>query len=563
MANICLGCLNPLPEGDERCRICGFSTADHNPAIALPLDTKLQEHYTVGRMVHEGSDSLLYLGFDNILKEPCFIQEFFAGGLCERAADGSVTPLGGCERPFGDYRKQFGDTARALARVKDLPCIIPTYDIFEENGTFYAVSDYSIGETLAQHLELAGGRIPWQEARPLFMSLMTCVEQLAGAGIHHLAICPANILITKDGKPHLRGFSLAAARQVGSDLTPRLATGFSAPEQYDAEGILGEATDVYGLAATIFRAVTGNTPPAGNTRAEDSDDLFMTAEIAEELTQQVCVALFNALLVSPEARTATVAALHQQLAMEPNVSALLDEDKPAEPTKKKTNTRALLIIFGSVAAALLVIALIVLFLLGDSQQPATSEPEASLPSFTTTTTASPTSTKYSVPSLLNQDYYDIYDKKTNGSFNIVIKHKEYSTKAAGIILSQEPEAGTLVDKGATIEVVVSLGKNDDIAIPDLAGWKEAHAKQYLEDIGFKVEVAQLFATDVPYGEVESTDPPAGTVKKRGDTITLRVSYVEPTTTTTDATDGSTTAQTEPTEPQEGDNTVNVDDLFGE
>ena len=75
MAKICLGCLNPLPDGDEVCRICGFTADTKNPATALPVAAKLQEHYVVGRLVHEGSDSLFYLGYDETLKEPCFIQE--------------------------------------------------------------------------------------------------------------------------------------------------------------------------------------------------------------------------------------------------------------------------------------------------------------------------------------------------------------------------------------------------------------------------------------------------------------------------------------------------------
>ena len=560
MAKICLGCLNPLPDSDEVCRICGFSADTQNPANALPIAAELQEHYTVGRLVHEGSDSLFYLGYDKILKEPCFIQEYFPSTMCERIADGQVTPLGGCENPYADYQKEFYSLMRGLARAKDLPNIIPVYDIFEENGTCYAVSDYRAGETLTKKIERAGGRISWQEARPLFMSLMTCVEQLAGIGIHHLAICPDNILIGEDGKPHLRGFSIPASRRVGSDLQPRLATGYAAPEQYEFDGLLSESTDVYGLAATVFRTVTGNEPPAGNNRAEDSDDLFMSAEIAEELTQQVCVALFNALQVNPDDRTAKVEKFHRQLSMEPNVSALLDEDEDHGRAKKQSKmnpqTRTLLIIFGSVLGALLIVLAIVLMLLGNGGDDNTSEPPASLPDFVTTTTTTKAPVKYAIPDLKGKNFYEVRNEPTNGEFVIVNERQEHNEKPAGTILSQEPAPGVSVDKGATITVVISSGPDDKVELIDLSGWTEQHAEQYLTALGFKVQVDQLFISEQPYGHVESTEPVAGTVVKKGDTVTLRVSYVEEDTDSSDATEDPSSDNLYP----EGDNEFNTDEF---
>ncbi len=531
MAKICLGCLHPMPDADEVCRICGFSADSKNPANALGIAAELQGHYAVGRLLGEGGDSLFYLGYDKTLKEPCFIQEYFPSTLCERTEDGQVAPLGGCENVYADYQKAFHALMRGLARAKDLPNIIPVYDIFEENGTCYAVSDYCAGETLTKKLERAGGRIPWSEARPLFMSLMTGIEQLAATGIHHLAICPDNILISEDGKPHLRGFSIAAARRVGSDLQPRLATGYAAPEQYEFDRLVDEATDVYGIAATVFRTVTGNEPPAGNNRAEDSDDLFMSAEIAEELTQQVCVALFNALQVNPEERTAKVEKFHRQISMEPNVSALLDEDEApvAKPSKMSRQTRTMLIVFGSVLAALLVVLAVVLLLLGGDRDGDTSEPPVSLPELTTTTTTTKAPVKYSVPDLVNKDFYEVRNQKAYRDFVIVNEQQESNDKPAGTILSQDPEPGTNVDKGATITVVISSGP-DKVTVIDFRaeGYTEAQARKYLELAGLKVVVDQLMVSDLPYGYVESTDPVAGTELKKGDTVTLRVSYVQPT-----------------------------------
>lgn len=540
MAKLCMGCMNPLPQGNEVCSVCGYNPAtDRNPEHCLPAAAVLQGHYIVGRCMGEYGDYLLYLAYDRQLREPCLIQEFYPSAISRRDTIGGVQPLSGCERVFEEYANQYRSNMRVLARLRELPAVIPVYDIFEENGTVYAASDYCEGMTLTKKIKLAGGRLPWNEARPLFMSLLSCITRLNEAGIYHLGLCPDNILIGSDGKPRLRNFSIPAARQAGTDLTPQLYIGYAAPEQYQMDAVIGEQADVYGVAATIFRTVTGNEPPAGNSRARNSDDLFMPAEVAEELTQQVCVALFNALQVAPESRTATVAELRDQLSVEPTVSALVDEakgdmeeekEKPKKSGGKKGRT--LLFVFIGCLAALLAVVVIVMSAL--QRQVPDEEPESSapvtLPIITTTTTADTSKqNQVSVENLVGQSYYTLRGKELSGNMTIMLSHVMYSNKEAGTILSQDPAAGAVVDKGTEIKVVISNGHKDEtLTVPDLSGWKEEHAKLYLEALGFKVKSVLLQASHYEKGEVDGTSPAAGTQKLVGDEITLRVSNVEKT-----------------------------------
>ncbi len=541
MAKLCMGCMNPLPQGSqgEPCAVCGYDPAtEHNPEHCLPTAAMLQGHYIVGRFMGEASDHLLYLGYDRQLKEPCFIQEFYPGAIARRDTIGGVQPLSGSERVYEEYANRFRSGMRALARMRELPAIVPVYDIFEENGTVYAVSDYCEGMTLSKKIKLAGGRLPWSKARQLFMSLLSSLTHLNDAGIYHLGICPDNILIGNDGKARLRSFSIAAARQAGTDLTPRLETGYAAPEQYQMDEEVGAAADVYGMAATVFRTVTGNEPPAGNNRAKNSDDLFMPAEVADELTQQVCIALFNALQVSPETRTATMAELRDQLSVEPNVSALVDEvakedeeEKAAQKQEKKKGKKGgkLIIVFICCLAALLAVVLIFMGLLkGQIEQEEPESSAAPLPSFTTTTTTEVKDKQVAAENLVGQNYYTIRDSKLGGDLKIKLASMQYSSKAAGTILSQTPKEGTAVDKGTEISVVISVGQKDEtLVVPDVAGWQEEHAKLYLEALGFQVKTVKLQESEYEKGLVDSTDPAIGAKKRVGDTITLRVSNVEP------------------------------------
>ena len=570
MAKLCMGCMNPLPEGNTTCSVCGFDPAvDKNPEHCLPITASLQGHYIVGRLMSAASDHLLYLAYDRQLREPCFIQEFFPGGVCRRDTIGGVQPLEGCGRIFEEYAAQFRGMMRSLARMRELPAVVPVYDIFEENGTVYAVSDYCQGMTLTKKTKLAGGRIPWPEARTMFMPLLSGLAALNDAGVHHLAICPDNILVGADGKARLRGFSIAAARRMGTDLTPDLRTGYAAPEQYNGTDDVTAAADVYGMAATLFRTVTGNEPPAGNNRAKDSDDLFMSAEVAEELTQPVCVALFNALQVQADNRTAAVAQLREQLALTPTVSALVDEVAEdmertdaarTRETKTTLDGRKLLLLFGGCLVALIIVAVIVLAalnLFGDRDE----EPETStvIPTQTTTTIAtSPTlaNGKVALDNLVGLNYYDLRTATLSGNVKVVVDHLEFSDKAAGTVLSQEPAARTEVETGSEVHVVISYGRKDDtLTVPDVSGWKQEHARLYLEALGFRVRVVTLQDATVDKGLVQDTHPQKDAVLRMGDTIDLRVSDKA----TTTASTTTTTKKVDDDKKDESDTSKDEDD----
>ncbi len=552
MAKLCMGCMNPKPEAEGACTVCGYDPAvDRNPEHCLPAASVLQGHYIVGRLVSECSDHLLYLAYDRQLREPCFIQEFFPAAIGHRDTIGGVQPLGGCERVFEEYADRFRHTMRTLARMRELPAVVPVYDIFEENGTVYAASDYCQGMTLTKKTKLAGGRLPWAEAKPLFMSLLSSMVHLNEAGIYHLAVCPDNILIGSDGKARVRSFSINAAHQAGTDLIPELKKGYAAPEQYYADEEVGSFTDVYGMASTLFRTVTGNEPPAGDNRAKNSDDLFMSAEVAEELTQPVCVALFNALQVLPENRTATLAELRDQLTLTTTVTALVDEVvedvgvdsfeeldsgrteiRPKKRTKKSSKVNVVRVVIICAVALLIITGAIIVASLWQDIFPPQEEPLEStpIPSITTTTTTTgKDEKKVSVDNVVGLDYYALRDKELNGELKLVLDYMDFSDKPAGTIISQEPAASSLVKKGTEIKVVISNGqKGEKIKVPNVAGWKQEHAKLYLEALGFKVKTVEVQVSEYEKGIVDSASPAFGSEKRIGDTITLRVSAVEPT-----------------------------------
>ncbi|WP_448629274.1 PASTA domain-containing protein [Cellulomonas soli] len=93
------------------------------------------------------------------------------------------------------------------------------------------------------------------------------------------------------------------------------------------------------------------------------------------------------------------------------------------------------------------------------------------------------------------------------------------TVAAGVIISQDPQAGATVHRGDTINVVVSKGP-EMIEVPSVFGNSYDDAKATLEGLGFVVVRENVFAS--PTGRVLSQSVSAGERIKRGTQITLKI-----------------------------------------
>lgn len=95
---------------------------------------------------------------------------------------------------------------------------------------------------------------------------------------------------------------------------------------------------------------------------------------------------------------------------------------------------------------------------------------------------------------------------------------EYSDKPAGIILQQSIKANDKVKKGASVDIVVSKGKEiKKVAVPNVIGQPVDTAKASLETQGFKVKVSALS------GSVTAQSIPAGSQMDAGSLIELTVS----------------------------------------
>jgi serine/threonine protein kinase len=132
-----------------------------------------------------------------------------------------------------------------------------------ENQMPYLVLEYVPGQSLDKRLK-ASGPLSIDEALPLFAAVTEAVGFIHQQNFVHRDIKPGNILIDEAGIPKLADLGLIKDMESEAFLTHwgvGLGTlGFSAPEQFDDAKNVDHRCDIYGLAATLFFALTGKYP---------------------------------------------------------------------------------------------------------------------------------------------------------------------------------------------------------------------------------------------------------------------------------------------------------------
>ena len=274
---------------------------------ALPQGTRVGK-YALQDQLGVGGFGITYLARDDTLDIKLAIKEYMPQDCAYRASDGmQVLPRTGGEEQFAEGMRRFLTEARILARLDGSPGIVGVRDYFEQNGTAYLVMHYIEGVTLRKYLAERGGKLPWAEAVALLLPAMAALAEVHEAGVLHRDISPDNIMVTPDGKVRLLDFG--AARQVtGATMSVILKPGYAPEEQYRAKGKHGPWTDVYAMAATLWRCVTGRVPPESLDRLA-GDVLQPPSAMGVAIPPAAEAALMQAMEVRAENRTPDIPAL--------------------------------------------------------------------------------------------------------------------------------------------------------------------------------------------------------------------------------------------------------------
>ena len=245
--------------------------------------------YHIIKILGQGGFGITYLAHDTNLDQQVAIKEYLPTDLAVRENNVSVQPVSEGHRESYQWGlERFISEARTLAKFKHHN-IVRVLSVFTENNTAYMVMEYEHGEPMDALLKNRK-TIAEEKLKSILMPMLDGLEEVHKTGFIHRDIKPPNIYIRTDGSPVLLDFG-SARQSLGIQtrtLTTMVSPGYAPFEQYTSKSDKqGPWTDIYGLGATLYRAVTGIGPADAMDRSEallhTSKDVYVPAsKIAHE-----------------------------------------------------------------------------------------------------------------------------------------------------------------------------------------------------------------------------------------------------------------------------------------
>ncbi|MTE19970.1 Stk1 family PASTA domain-containing Ser/Thr kinase [Streptomyces sp. TRM43335] len=143
------------------------------------------------------------------------------------------------------------------------------------------------------------------------------------------------------------------------------------------------------------------------------------------------------------------------------------------------------------------------------------------PESTVTITVAREDPRPTVPPVVGQDFETAKQHLQGVGFTNIERAEQESDQPPNTVLKQDPPGGQKAEADAPITLIVAKAPPEEqVAVPPIQpGQPLKDARKTLEDAGFNVAVGE--GPDDPNAIVLSTDPPAGTQLKKGDTVTVK------------------------------------------
>ena len=455
---------------------------------------------------------------------------------------------------------KFRAEAQSAAALEH-PNIVNIYDVGSEDGLYYIVMEYIEGITLKQYIAKKG-RLGYNEALSIAIQMARGIEAAHNKGIVHQHIKPQNIIISKEGKVKVTDFGIARAANSNTIHAGSMGSvHYVSPEQA-RNGFVSYASDIYSLGIVMYEMVTGRVPFDGDTPVAIAiqhiqSQMTPPEEIVPGLPIAVSRIIEKCTMKSPERRYASASELlvdlkramvnpDEDFVVIPNGASDLDKTRviskseqdeikrrsffkeddtdPVPETDRDSennddapvNSRMDKAVTIMGIAAAVVIVIIILFFVGSIFDIFHFGGKSK----------SDSSTEKTVVEVPDLEGFSVSQAKA------ALKEKGLEFAKAGEessddvdkgdITRTDPESGTKVEPGSTVQVYISSGKGE-ISVPSVIGDSEEEAKATLEAAGFDVETRSDYSDSVEKGKVMIQTPEADTKGKEGDTVTITIS----------------------------------------
>ncbi len=272
-----------------------------NTGIALPYGCHLG-NYRVLNTLGQGGFGITYRAEHIATGRMVVIKENYPAAYSHRY-DTSLTivPTGSDKEKeiFEWALERFLDEARLLAQLNH-PNIVRVTDAFTALGTAYYVMEQIEGGELYKAAPEPKD-ITEQWLCPVLLDILHALEYVHGCGLMHRDIKPDNILLDRNNHAILIDFGTARSLLSERSATMIESPGYTPLEQLQSHGAKGPWVDIYGLGATCYKLITGNTPPRCLDRLSDPDPCISLAaqpELQERFSTEFLQAIDRALALN-------------------------------------------------------------------------------------------------------------------------------------------------------------------------------------------------------------------------------------------------------------------------
>lgn len=274
-------------------------------SYSLQRNTGLIGRYVIQKVLGQGGFGITYLGIDKLYGNKVAIKEYYPQKIAMRKAQyEDVVTVTSIEEKnnYNKGKKRFLDEAQVMARFDKNEGIVKILDFFEANNTAYIVMEYLEGITLKQYLGKYGV-LQFRNLIEMMLPLLEALIEIHSQGLIHRDISPDNIMVQHNGKLKLMDFGAARdyTESGNKSLTVILKPGYAPPEQYQTHGVQGPWTDIYALCATIYKCLTGITPPDAIARVMD-DKFKEPDQLDGKLSPDIKKILWKGMNIFPEER---------------------------------------------------------------------------------------------------------------------------------------------------------------------------------------------------------------------------------------------------------------------
>lgn len=441
---------------------------------------------------------------------------------------------------------RFRAEGRAAAIIAH-PNVAAVFDVAPEREAPAIIMEFVDGEDLASMLRRVGPLVP-RRAAAIAAQVARGLAAAHQRGIIHRDVSSRNILIGREGRAQITDFGIAhATLEEGAPSAPAAGSApigtvhYVAPE-VAAGGAATTNSDLYGLGVVLFELLTGRRPAeSGATGAAPSPRTLrpdIPAEL-DEITAQLLAA-------NPKQRTANATTAADALesfvvkagrtSIQPRavgpaagapralagtrVSRVAGEAGPGEPSApadpndawvdegepEAMSLRSTLLTIGGVSLAVVVLLAAVIFGLRLINAGVGPDANVKVPPIASLTLAE------AIPIV-----------EQLGLRIKVVERVSSESLPVDTILSQSPEATTLVPTDSVIEVRVVAGSGLAV-VPDLLGATEEEAAKRLKSANLRLgQVISAWSADAPSGSIVQQNPRAGLQVANGSSVDLVIS----------------------------------------